>query len=456
MKSRLLTKTDYRGNLVYYFGVPDIARRAGFGPYLDYIGPYISEDDARQDEQRMIREASLILLESQPELATGRWAKSDRVKRASLRLEGYEACKMGTSIEACPYPYTDRTAYYWLLGWWKRQRETNSDTLSSEILNLPQRNPRRYRPAGRKRRRSEGMSVPHITEGVTTRLYFSFDPAPGSTDTSILQEAGIDHLLLSYASSGETGGWPGVHKILCSQTPRHSLPDFDLEAYLEFIEIEQDEFDFAMSGEVPGDAEATRTLWLKTTEWLTVNLGDTPLDDWPTILPVWGWGSSLDLLDHYLRESHLVAIGGTLPFLLVGQDRGVLQDLIALCHHYQGRFHIRQCNWAAAVEQLLGLVHSIDTSMWQDGYQGTSISPDIKTGLLHMAPAAVTPDGKGLSKHALCVRNAQNLKSFAQDPRNQVVSLSRCCVCGGVFNSKGTDRKYCTPGCAVIYDKFLK
>lgn len=52
------------------------------------------------------------------------------------------------------------------------------------------------------------------------------------------------------------------------------------------VEIEQDEFDFAISGEVPGDSEATRTLWLKTTEWLTVNLGDTLLDDWPTILPV--------------------------------------------------------------------------------------------------------------------------------------------------------------------------
>lgn len=457
MESKLLIKRDYQDKQVYYFPVPTIARQAGFGPYLDYIGPYASQEDARQDEKRLLRKASLIVLRSRPNTGAVWDAKGSKMKRNGLKSEGYEAHKAGVGIETCPYPYTERTGYYWLLGWWEREREANADSLmAEEILNSPKKS-RRQRRAGIPRPRQSGpvTTTSNGSEGVKTRLYFSVDPTVCSSAIQILLEAGVDHLLVN-PTSWETGKWKGgIHKILCGEIPRHLPSDSELEAYLEFVEEKQEEIDFSLIYEVPGDSEATRTVWLKTVNWLTANFGDTPVEGWPQIVPVWGWGSSLDLLDRYLNESYLVALGGNLAPLLRHHDRGVLQDLVALCHQYKGRLHIGNCGWVSAIEQLLGLAHSIDTSVWMQGYRRNSLCRNAKTGLLSMVPATIDPEYKDLSGHTLCVKNTQTLKSLADDPDNLVVSLAKCSICGGTFNSKGMDRKYCfNPSCATIYNKY--
>ena len=453
MKSRLLIKKDYQGNTVFYFPVPDIARAAGFGPYLDFIGPYISEGDARQDEKRMIRKASLMVLHDSSGSAVP--DVNSKTNRERLRMEGYQARQTDAGIETCPYPFTKRTAYYWLLGWWQSERgaQPAPSLLEEEMLNSPKKKASRRRRDIRRQGRPGDSTLTNDPEGVKTQLYFSTGSKPDPLDMKILREAGAGHLLVSYPLAPGIGEWTG-HKILYGDTLQQLPSDFELETYLEFSEAHQDEYEFALAYEIPGDSEATRTLWLKTTGWLNENLGDTPVEGWPHIIPVWNWGGSLDLLDHYLQESHLVAIGGSLPHLLLNQDRGVLQDLIALCCQYKDRFHIRQCEWALAVEQLAGIAHSIDTSVWRNGYTGAIIFQDAKTGLVHTTPATVLPEYKKLSRHSLCVKNIQNLISLVEAPHNQVVSLTRCSVCGGNFNSKGrTDRKCCTPSCAAFHSQ---
>lgn len=58
----LIPWTDYKGDRMYYFRVPDVCRKAGtVGPYLDLLGPCYSETAALELRQSFIDEAQAIL-----------------------------------------------------------------------------------------------------------------------------------------------------------------------------------------------------------------------------------------------------------------------------------------------------------------------------------------------------------------------------------------------------------
>lgn len=65
-----------------------------------------------------------------------------------------------------------------------------------------------------------------------------------------------------------------------------------------------------------------------------------------TFVPIWHWGSGLDLLEWYVRESDrfssgLVGVGGLVPLLIDNTQRdATISALVDLAKQYPGRFHI--------------------------------------------------------------------------------------------------------------------
>lgn len=191
----------------------------------------------------------------------------------------------------------------------------------------------------------------------------------------------------------------GVQRILVDPVDLENVPEdwdgdlaLDSGAYRQFKEgfvqsldaynalAQSRPFVHVFSKDVIGDEGVSLENWQILRQWFQAR-GDERL------VPVWGWGGTPEILERYLDEAPLVAIGG-LARLMRDKDEAMYTALTDLCQRYPRRFHLLGLNWVKAINGLKDLAFSADSSKWLDGGRyGSVFFTHTKTGALSIAPS---------------------------------------------------------------------
>jgi len=202
-----------------------------------------------------------------------------------------------------------------------------------------------------------------------------FSGIASAVEEEILREAGVKHVLADPKDFKHVQGFE--RRVLDSGAYRawKAGTELDVEAYIAFA-CEQEGLDFWVMPDVIGDELATARRW----EQYKGAAG---------MIPVWGYGSSPELLEQYLAESDLVGIG-SIAKAMHEKDKSVLARLQKLVEAHPGRFHAFGLNWPLAMSRLDQGLASHDSSAWLKAARyGHVVFRNTRTGNLQSAPARV-------------------------------------------------------------------
>ena len=238
------------------------------------------------------------------------------------------------------------------------------------------------------------------------KLYFS--GITGATERKAIEDAGVKYIVADPFDMVNLLDFDG-EKILDSGAYRAFKADKPLDLNFLLRIDDENPFHRVVSPDVIGDPEQTYKNWLKY----------GPLFS-NVVLPVWPWGGPREHLDAYLESHEIVGIGGLVP-LMREKDGNMLDELTELCEAHPGRFHIFGINWLAAIQRLLSVAHSGDTSKFIDGARYAHIIfVNTYTGYLSQAPAKVVagwkPEVKDFSRAQRMTECARVLNEFCNVP----------------------------------------
>ena len=203
-------------------------------------------------------------------------------------------------------------------------------------------------------------------------LYFS--GVASLKEAGMLKDAGITNVLADPFDWPNTVGFPCRVLDSGAYIMWKSGKGMDPDSYVRFAKERSEKALWCTMPDIFGDPEGTYRAWQR----YRVH---------GFLVPVWFWGSDKKFLNRYLDDRELVGIGGLVP-LMRQKDGRMLDELEALCAMYPRRFHLFGANWLQAIEKLMPLVASIDTSKWLDACRyGHVIFQNTRTRHLSQAPA---------------------------------------------------------------------
>lgn len=246
-------------------------------------------------------------------------------------------------------------------------------------------------------------------------MHFFFSGVSSAAERSILEAAGVTHILVDPYQAPIIAGWQ------CNAA-------LDSGAYARFkgkrkplTDVERQQvaalraWSFRVCDDTIGDAAATLEAWER-------QRGE------PGIIPVWSWGAPAEHLARYLSEAQLVGIGGLVPLMRAATQLdpaglNMLDELEALCYQHPGRFHIFGINNLDAIQRftvnvpvggdLVPLVASGDSSKHLDaGRYGQAIFIHSTSGALQATRASRLPFAAEWDRARRCAEAAKAIHEF--------------------------------------------
>lgn len=247
-------------------------------------------------------------------------------------------------------------------------------------------------------------------------LYFS--GISSRVEASYLRSAGVEYALVDPKDvvnvfDNDVSWFP--HTALDSGAYRAFRRDqqVDVNSYLGLTSYYRPHMDFMVMPDIIDQPAQTFLRWQ--------SLKAAGLAD--RFVPVWAWGYDLSMLDAYLQDAPLVAIGGLVP-LMRAKNEATLNELRAMCMATPGRFHLLGLNWLRAIEELCTLAASFDTSKWLDGGRyGHVIFTNTRTGRLSAAPARHIPQYASMTRAERCVNNAREMAAYVAKRTVKVIPM---------------------------------
>lgn len=240
-------------------------------------------------------------------------------------------------------------------------------------------------------------------------MRFYFSGVSGRSELEMLREAGAVRLLADPFDLRHLAGErrsvvldTGAYKIWKSRESDAPL-SVGLDEY-ERVATTEGPFDFVVSPDEIGDPARTRDQWLE--------MRRRGLQRRVTLVPVWQFGASDDLLRAYAEESRLIGIGGLVPFMRE-KDEGMLRALKKVCALYPGRVHIFGLAWMKALNHLFPLIASGDSSHWLVGARkGRVVTVNDRGRKPFLSEAHASRLGLQLTRRERCVESARAILRF--------------------------------------------
>lgn len=225
----------------------------------------------------------------------------------------------------------------------------------------------------------------------------------------MLREAGAVRLLADPFDLRHLGGErrsvvldTGAYKIWKSREKDAPL-SIGLDEY-ERVALTEGPFDFVVSPDEIGDPARTREMWLE--------MRRRGLHRRVTLVPVWQFGASEDLLRAYAAESGLIGIGGLVPYMRE-KDETMLRALKKVCAAYPGRVHLFGICWMKALNHLQHVVASGDSSHWLVGARkGRVVTVNDRGRKPYLSEAHASRLGLQLTRRERCVESARAILRF--------------------------------------------
>ena len=246
-------------------------------------------------------------------------------------------------------------------------------------------------------------------------MQFYFSGVSSAAERSILEAAGVTHILVDPYQAPIVAGWLGDVALDSGayarfKGKRNPLTDEERQR-VEVLRA----WSFRVCDDTIGDPAATLAAWER-------QRGE------PGIIPVWAWGAPVEHLARYLGESQIVGIGGLVPLMRAATQLdpaglAMLDELEALCYQHPGRFHIFGINNLDAIQRLavsvpvagdlVPLGASGDSSKHLDaGRYGQAIFIHATTGALQATRASRLPFAAGWDRATRCAEAAKAIHEF--------------------------------------------
>ncbi len=275
-------------------------------------------------------------------------------------------------------------------------------------------------------------------------MQFYFSGIASAAERSMLEAAGVTHLLVDPWQAPLVADWSGEVALdsgayAVFKARRKPLD----EAQRQRVRALR-AWTFRVCDDVIGNPNASLTAWEQ-------QRGDG------SVIPVWTWGAPREHLSRYLAESELVGIGDLVPQMrqataLEADGLAMLDELEALAYEHPGRFHIfGLCN-LDAIERLsvsvpdgragsVPLVASADSSKWLDaGRYGQAIFIHERSKKLQATRASRLEFAAEWDRARRCSEAARSIAAFCEQQRAVLRSWEEARELQPVFRARYTAR----------------
>jgi hypothetical protein len=259
---------------------------------------------------------------------------------------------------------------------------------------------------------------------VQMKMYFS--GVASETERDILVEAGCEDFLTDFVD------WPNVpiakeSFALDSGAYRAWKCDSELSLADWVKQVKEwhcstiEEPDFFVMPDIFGDWRETWARW----NWIRSGAAEFDEALLNRIAPVWQWGAPRHHLFQMYMNARTVCVGGLVPHMR-DKNRTVLNEVKEFAKDFGNSMHILGLNWLTAIEELMPLVASCDTSKWIDGGRyGDIIYRDDTTGHIVQCHHKLHPHCNGMDRRERLVVCARNLNAFVNHPTEFVPPVKK-------------------------------